>query len=374
LEFATFDCACECLIVAGTMKTRIESDSAKPIEKHDDSSATGTRMEVDAAKENEKPASTAYVWSQTPDDVTAIFLVDETVKKIDVGFSISAQSIHLNVKDTVLLGGQLGGVVSVDECTWVIENGRIELTLFKEAGRLVWTELVMGDNRGQYQSDPGLLADVAERLAKFTSDKPALGTDGIVQNFNSGELEECDMAEDDSCTMQWIHGETHRVVAEADISGRQILFTARLAPDSPLCFCVRHDVDGILWEFSGDKRRPVVHRATFHALGYVQASKQQRRFTSCPPNGAYSTIIESQKHAFVYWQPAAIDGDLRNRKNGRRVASVAKQQLINLVEEGDRSKGSIVGAIATDNTLFLLTERNLYAIVVVENTSGRVPE
>ncbi len=63
----------------------------------------------------------------------------------------------------------------------------------------------------------------------------------------------------------------------------------------------------------------------------------------------------------------AIDGilsipDLRNRKNGRRVATIAKQQLVS-IDEGD---AAIVGVAAGDNTLFLLTERRLYAVVVRE--------
>lgn len=45
------------------------------------------------------------------------------------------------------------------------------------------------------------------------------------------------------------------------------------------------------------------HIATFNALGYVQASKRERKFTLCSPNLKYAVISDSTRHVFVYMQP-----------------------------------------------------------------------
>ncbi len=42
----------------------------------------------------------------------------------------------------------------------------------------------------------------------------ALGADGIGENFNAEQLEECDVADVDSCFLLWINGQSHRTVFE----------------------------------------------------------------------------------------------------------------------------------------------------------------
>lgn len=56
---------------------------------------------------------------------------------------------------------------------------------------------------------------------------------------------------------------------QSDISGNPVLFTLSV-PREPRMFCIRMDVDGILWSFSNQDNEPVFHKATFNALGYVQ--------------------------------------------------------------------------------------------------------
>ena len=61
----------------------------------------------------------------------------------------------------------------------------------------------------------------------------------------------------------------------------------------------------------------------------------------------------------MYRQPTALaDGcDLRNRKSGQRVKAVSKQQVITIDDGADE----VQGAVATQDTLFVLTTKSLVA-------------
>jgi hypothetical protein len=99
--------------------------------------------------------------------------------------------------------------------------------------------------------------------------------------------------------------------------------------------------------------------ATFNAFGYVQASKRQRKFTMCSPDYSFVAISDCTRHIYVYRQPAAINTPLRNRKTGRQVAAVAKQQVIAL-----ETVDEIVGCQATEEHLFVLAGKTLHIVHV----------
>ncbi|EJW69940.1 hypothetical protein WUBG_19152, partial [Wuchereria bancrofti] len=97
------------------------------------------------------------------------------------------------------------------------------------------------------------------------------------------------------------------------------------------------------------------------------ASKTQRKFSSCPIDCSYAVIVEAKRHAFVYWQPSAITSDLRNRKTGRRIGGVAKQQLISLSKpsefcDANAVSENIVGIHADNEFLFILTTTDIFAV------------
>ena len=45
------------------------------------------------------------------------------------------------------------------------------------------------------------------------------------------------------------------------------------------------------------------HVGTFNALGYVQAAKRDRKFSTCAPNMSFSTLCDCTRHVYVYQQP-----------------------------------------------------------------------
>jgi len=71
-------------------------------------------------------------------------------------------------------------------------------------------------------------------------------------------------------------------------------------------FCLRHDVDALVWQPSTNKEKTDNywnHIGTFDALGYVQASKEDRKFSTCSPDMSYAAISDSTKHVYIYHRP-----------------------------------------------------------------------
>lgn len=123
--------------------------------------------------------------------------------------------------------------------------------------------------------------------------------------------------------------------------------------------CLRHDVDGLLWKPEVTEESRWSHVATFNAFGYVQASKQQRKFTTCPPDYSYVVICDNNRHIYLYRQSIPISTPLRNRKTGQQVNAIAKQQVITLDNTDD-----ILGLHATNHRLFVLTKDKLFMVKV----------
>jgi len=165
------------------------------------------------------------------------------------------------------------------------------------------------------------------------------------------------------------------------LGGHQLLFTLPLAPNMAPGFCLRHDVDGLVWQPMGDELEGswgCQHIATLQALGYIQASKEQRKFTLSPPSEytfqriylfltktdffldmSYAAICDAFHHIFLYRQPGGASNgvEMVYRPTGRKVGTVARQQVLNL-----DSREECLGALATDTFLLVLTSSSLFAI------------
>ncbi len=90
------------------------------------------------------------------------------------------------------------------------------------------------------------------------------------------------------------------------------MFTAPSTPDHAPYVSTRHDVDAIVWLPSPETSSAqfsLNHVRTFNALGYVQALKANRKFTTVSPDLTYSVITDCGRHVFVYCQPDAGGGN-----------------------------------------------------------------
>jgi len=127
--------------------------------------------------------------------------------------------------------------------------------------------------------DRTLVDEIHARLAHLTSETEA--TSERVP-FNLGQLEECDSV-NEPLMLQRIDGNSHQETHKINMGGHQWLFTRQTGPEFLPALCLRHDVDGILWQprnvfNEGELEHfKMEHVATFSALGYVQASKQEKK-------------------------------------------------------------------------------------------------
>ena len=152
------------------------------------------------------------------------------------------------------------------------------------------------------------------------------------------------------------------------------MFFTRLHADQAPALCLRHDVDGLLWQprrwqdSAGSHSDSSLwqHVGTIHAFGYVQASKTQRRFTVCAPDMSFTAIADCSRHIYIYRPNVALASSsaLRNRNSGDNVTSVAKLHVISL-----DTPDVIHGLYASSSHIFLSTATHMYAVSLLTQTS-----
>lgn len=306
-----------------------------------------------------------YFWQQTAEDLTVCVRMPEGVTKDGVQFRLTADTVSIGVQGfSPLLQGQLYAAVDPEASAWIIkDNKSLEVTLQKRSEGALWPELVMGDRRGELVMSDEQTALIHERLTHLTSEDMITNPDGDKPPCNSQELEDCDGFPDDSSSLMHFDGETLRPTQVVNLGSHQYLFTVQADPTQMPCLCLRHDVDALVWQPRPEQLDNMwEHVATFNALGYVQASKRDKKFATCAPNFSYASLCECLRRAFIYRQPAPVETVLFNRKQGRQVGQVAKQQVASL--DSDKT---VLGFRATNERLYILTSSNLHVLKVNNN-------
>lgn len=156
-----------------------------------------------------------------------------------------------------------------------------------------------------------------------------------------------------------IDGTTHKIVQKTILGSSPPLFNCSLRPGQPRAIALRHDVDCCLWlqhlnPTTGDWN--LLHEGTLFCFGYVQASKQQKKFMSCSPDMNYGVICESKRYLFIYKSSYSTASGLRKRTGQQ--TSIGQQKLITF----DNTNGEIIGLSAENDILLLLTENNVVCL------------
>ncbi|XP_021072079.1 nudC domain-containing protein 1 [Mus pahari] len=309
----------------------------------------------------EKIKEPLYYWQQSEDDLTVMVRLPESSTKEDIQIHFLPDNINIKLKDIQVLEGKLYSSIDHEGSTWTIkENDSLEISLIKKNEGLMWPELVVGDKQGELIRDPAQCAAIAERLMHLTSDELNPNPDKEKPPCNAQELEECDIFFEESSSLCRFDGNTLKTTHVVNLGSNQYLFSVIVDPKEMPCFCLRHDVDALLWQPHCSKQDDMwEHIATFNALGYVQASKRDKKFFACAPNYSYAALCECLRRVFIYRQPTPMSTVLYNRKEGRHVGQVAKQQVASL-----ETNDPILGFQATNERLFVLTTKNLFLIKV----------
>lgn len=148
---------------------------------------------------------------------------------------------------------------------------------------------------------------------------------------------------------------------QASLCGHQLVFTAPSTPDHAPYVSTRHDVDAIVWLPSPETSSAqfsLNHVRTFNDLGYVQALKANRKFTTVSPDLTYSVITDCGRHVFVYCQPDTGGGNKARPDTGR--GNKARELLHTLNDNTD-----ILGVTAYNHgLLFILTSQTLLGLML----------
>ncbi|XP_018577530.1 nudC domain-containing protein 1 [Anoplophora glabripennis] len=309
------------------------------------------------ADNNVQNVPKTYRWSQNIEEITIKFpLPSENINKDLVNVITRPTEIEINYNKNKLLNGQLHQQIDSELTTWTVADNNLEVVLYKNETGLMWPELVRGDQSGEYVLDSCIVQEVNEQMGHLCSDTEAMPQCGTT--FTSQQVEECDFETDKAVTFERLNGLTNNITHKIYLGSHQVLLTANLNTDLPLALGIRHDVDVCLWQPQGcGDDFSISHEGTLLAFGYVQASKQNRKFSVCPPDMSYSVICESSGHLFIYRQKRPIStSELRNRTTGRKINTIAEQQVINVSNE------EVIGIYPTNKILYLLCESSVKAL------------
>lgn len=147
-----------------------------------------------------------------------------------------------------------------------------------------------------------------------------------------------------------------------------ILFALPLRAGQPPAFAVRSDVDVCVWlpiirppiDQSADRRTNVQlrHEGTLNAFGYIQASKQQKKYIQCAPDFSYSIVCEPHRHIFIYKGAYESASGLKNRNSGEKIC-IGQQKLVTM-DEADE----VVGLICENEVIILLTPHQILCLQI----------
>ncbi|NXF52841.1 NUDC1 protein, partial [Oceanites oceanicus] len=349
-HYAAIEPSGDGLMVVSYKPFKFLQDEDDKLEEHADAKATNEKKDP------------LYYWQQTEDDVTITVHIPQDITKDDIKVCFSPDNICVTLKDQPpLMEGKLYSSVDHESCTWIIrENKSLEISLIKKNEGPRWPDLIVGDTRGEFIMDSSQCSEISESLMHLTSEVMNPNPEKENPPCNAQELEECDAFLEDGASLCRFDGDTLKVTHVINLGSNQYLFSVVVDPREMPCFCLRHDVDALLWQPHSDQPENMwEHIATFNALGYVQASKQDKKFMACAPDYSYAALCECLRRVFIYRQPTPLSTVLYNRKEGRQVGQVAKQ-LVATLEAND----PILGFQATSERLFVLTTKTLFLIKV----------
>ena len=333
-----------------------------------------------------------YEWNELGHDVNVyVNLNEKNAIKAELKVTITERTLEIVYKGQVFLKENFYAPVDKTETNWQIEpkEGIIEISL-KKKETLMWSTLFKsGDVFGKYRDVSKKSAELSETASSETN-----GSDKVAKKiFNlNQDLEECDgilndeqqIATNDALIEAEINKDQVRMVTEDDlqmimylnfkekkcctksyVSNNKFLFQMQVNTKKSPAVCLRHDVDGILWQPENLKLSSTdahfTHLHTFLAFGYVQASKQNSKFQLAAPNCSFVCICDTIKHLYIYKVRSEVgeETQLRNRKTGKAVTHVSKQFVVSL--EADQE---IMGVYCSNEYLVVLMENSLHFIQV----------
>lgn len=285
-----------------------------------------------------------FTWQQTDEDVTITFNEQADAVKSDYYVQVTRDHILIKFKNEVMLEGNLFAMIDPDTTTWTIDNRYLQVTLNK-TNETPWPFLIPGS--GPENANNGTETD--------PNPNP-------ISTFGT-QMEECDFDVNELDKENYL---SRLVWTSEDISHKVYLgtstplFEVNLRPGLPNAIALKHDVDACVWLQTHNNNKTsdwtMTHETTIDAFSYVLASKQQKKFVGCAPNGNYVVICESERHVFIYKQTYDGAGNLRNR-NSNTPVNIGQQKLVTL-----ENTGEVLGMCVENDVTILLTTQFMLCI------------
>ncbi|XP_011189181.2 nudC domain-containing protein 1 [Zeugodacus cucurbitae] len=284
-----------------------------------------------------------FTWSQTDEDIIIKFDFKEGKERTDYNVKYVANKLTVKVCEEMLLNNELYDKVDPDLTTWTIENNYLQITLVKQHPSLNWLSLLSNNAGPKETFDDKRQSDLP------IEQKPIANLEAPIEDcdFPMGTI-------DEEIKIGRYHLPTKSVTHNVLFGSTPPIFSTTLRPGFPNALAIRQDVDAGLWlqQYNPTKSDDwsLRHEGNLHAFGYVQASKQQRKFVDCSPDLNYAIICESHRHVFLYKSNYDGADGLRNR-SGPQVR-IGKQHLITLEDAGE-----VLGLATAEHVVTILTER-----------------
>lgn len=128
-------------------------------------------VEEDVRIENEKKT---YTWSQNMEEIVINYFLPEHSEKATVKAEIS--SLQIKVGGDILLEGVLHQKIDPGLTCWEIEGNTLKIVLQKGESGVMWPEVVVGDNCGDYQVDSEVAKGISKNLEEITSSEEVMCT------------------------------------------------------------------------------------------------------------------------------------------------------------------------------------------------------
>lgn len=96
---------------------------------------------------------------------------DKKTTKHDFVIDIKRQQLKVVFKNEIRLDGELLHSINVQQSTWSLSEGKLEVILAKADKSLLWTNLIPGDQRGKKVLDAESAAEWHQRLIHLTSEE-----------------------------------------------------------------------------------------------------------------------------------------------------------------------------------------------------------
>lgn len=352
----------DALIVVSDKPVNFVQDSQNPIQEKN----TDRTKKIYTWSQNELQITLNINFSSTANiEIAEQSLTSSEIKEEDVLVLFTDDSLSVKLPGNIILEGKLHARILEEESSFKIEDNALRIFLSKWEGGLMWPEVVIGDRGGEYDISKEGAERVHKKLEHLCTEEEVPNDEQHI--FNSEQTEDCDDADPVTAPIlvRLDTGVTHSATHRVNLNAHGILLTVpagNTATELP-SIALRFDVDALVCKLGKNQKQTwdMWHDGTLYAFGYVQASKQQRKFTVCPPDLSYVAILESNRHIFLYRQGRAVNGgcELRHRTSGRRVAAVAQQQVISLGTD------ELFGVYVTNTMMYVLTESELITLNVV---------